>query len=750
MFIVNTDISFLHRSKDETLESLRLDGALERKEFQVSLMKFGQQIYSRLPQWYVCTFFAFATQLTQPRANHTSIGASREFISTAHPQYQMSHPPSWKPEGVMGNTQSITSNVGDEVISFTKGKERVQDTPASTRASTPEADEPEAVPATTGPETPQDDAHPIRLGKMSPKPQNKVGLLHDQIAAMRLYSTAKNNERPSTTSTSSNLESYILRPLVNSSPYSTVWSTEIGPLGLDNQAMLAHIDSLGPDYSVVDALMCLPAEPLRLIQQYAEKVCANIVSVKQTAAVDMATQMGTFQIRPIIFILAHPKEKVLETLKNTTNVFESKAPVASGSPWSDVSLFQRNGPIQENRFVAPTLPPPTTKPFFFNPHHDPHEHERGKDVFFVEKDHIGEHRYTTITMGNKCSCADNSLEELRVKDYNAGRTGPRFSDDLPFGGQYSNPKSGVSHFTGPAANPSLFQNAGTGGFNTQTQNTGSLFRPAPVQQQPTSNIFAQIANGPFGNPAPVAQGQNPFENPSPPGGRGLFGYTGPPQQQYPPKSVFGQPSVVGPQFSCWGAPVQTHTTSTGQASTVTSGGLFGGGRNTISGGLFRAPMNNSNTLTGLFGAPPVAPSTGLFGIAPGSSSNTGGLFGNVASQPRTSLFGRPTQDAPASTQASPPAYAQAESSTAPEQHPNRPVNPTMYNQPMMTPMPEPAPPAPTTTTTTTTTNTATESTQLTCALPAPPSTTTTTTQSPAQAVVTYCKKMLSESDVPFY
>lgn len=439
------------------------------------------------------------------------------------------------------------------------------------------------------------------------------------------------------------LEAYILRVQVGTFIDTMTWHLETELLHLDESAIEAHMNTLSSDYSIINAIGELRPDEYRLVQTRTKARLGHLLCVQQGAQTDIATQMGTLQIKPVLFVIrtaAFP-EPIWEQEKAKqsglggfgVNFPPFVPPQPAPTTLTQSEQFQTNGPVQADRFSDPIGPNNTNTLFtnLFAPKEPPKQAlsfdspdlwrpplpARAEDYYHVEKDGSGSstakwQHFMTITMGDVNA---KSLEELRVDDYKAGRKGPTISDlsnpwgnrpnhdkadEMPFGGQYVNLSGLLAALN--LKPPGRLIGGGFGGANTQNNTGPGLFgQPAP----PSQGLFGTQNNttqGLFGQPAPPSQGLFGQNAPS---GHGLFGTqnnTGP--------GLFGQPAPANQ-------------------------GLFGTQNNTTP-GLFGQPAPASQ---GLFGQP-VPPNQGLFGTKPAAPPG-GGLFASFKSASSTDPLGAP-------------------------------------------------------------------------------------------------------------
>jgi hypothetical protein len=104
--------------------------------------------------------------------------------------------------------------------------------------------------------------------------------------------------------TQQHLEAYILRTTVKSPQNSSItWYYDVDFLPLDNDAMVAHIRNLGSGYSIIEAIGELSPEQLRFVQERTKACDSQLLSVQFGVAADVVTTMGTFKVKPVIFVV---------------------------------------------------------------------------------------------------------------------------------------------------------------------------------------------------------------------------------------------------------------------------------------------------------------------------------------------------------------------------------------------------------------------------------------------------------------
>jgi hypothetical protein len=472
------------------------------------------------------------------------------------------------------------------------------------------------------------------------------------------------------------LEAYMLRPYMDSFGDSIIWTTKTEFLHLDEATMQAHLSKAGPDSSVVHAIATLLPEQVRLIQKHIKSRNGRLVSVQQGAPVDMVTQMGTFKIKSVVFVITIatlPNNK--DNMKRTESVF-AKAQEKTKQSDADVksTLFGLNfpssnwtAPYNNGLFSGAPVKKADTQRFrsILQPKQEPSNttnpfqtncpvsatpfgalQSQGQDGFipYVEVFTSGTDLYQSITF--QYDWRNLSFEELRVADYAADPTEPtklrpasRFSDNMP-GGQYVKPVSGFGSQPAQPAQSGTSRGLFRGGlFGGTPSGRGAFGQPAPPGQ-PTGALFGPPATGGlfsglgtsnntggggggFGQPTASTSSGSLFGGNSKPSSGSLFG------QHTKPTSTdqFGQPVAPSSGHGLFGPPPH-----------YSSGSLFGGSAASTSGGsVFGQP--SKPTSTGLFGTP-----DGLFNQSKATATQatpqpTGGLFGAVPAASSTGGFG---------------------------------------------------------------------------------------------------------------
>ena len=215
------------------------------------------------------------------------------------------------------------------------------------------------------------------------------------------------------------LEAYSIHPLVETTNLVSKLSYNLESLRLDEGVMKAQVQSLGSDYSVMDALLDLEPQLLNLIQYRAAQRQGNIVSVKHGKAFDLSTAMGLLQVKPIVFIISTttmlPQDStpMPAQLTNPANSFFK--------PATGQGTFTNLAPTPDFGFSKSKI----AESYLSSPEaYSRHLQEQGEPCTYVEANEAQSlQHYQTITADKKWHNQDRSLEEIRLADYRAGRQG---------------------------------------------------------------------------------------------------------------------------------------------------------------------------------------------------------------------------------------------------------------------------------------------------------------------------------------
>jgi hypothetical protein len=354
-----------------------------------------------------------------------------------------------------------------------------------------------------------------------------------------------------------------LRLQVDSLGNSLTWTAKVEPLYLDEAAMRAHLDKLGPDLSIIDAVTELLPDQLRLIQERTKFRDGRLVSVQQSAPADMVTPMSTFKINSFVFVIG-----VAKLLEREESTAEGQAFL----PTTQWDMHQTNPHAKSSLFGASNLTPlghtapnnntsslfsgaPVTKPdaspsselSLFKASSQRVSPPQG-EVCFVpleEKDGAGNARSRCMSITFTVPYQSHSFEELRVKDYAAGRSEPMkvevkynglgarpFSDGRPFGGQNvhhevaGSPRPATDGFfgdevtEGSRSGGGLFGGGCTTGHSFGRPATGGLFGGSGTSNNIGGGLFgggggfgrttapsspdARLAEALYGRPATIS------------------------------------------------------------------------------------------------------------------------------------------------------------------------------------------------------------------------------------------------------
>lgn len=458
----------------------------------------------------------------------------------------------------------------------------------------------------------------------------------------------------------SNLHMYLLRASIqpgNATNHILHLAHQINRVPVPRSEIISRLQKLSPDYSVAKALEELNPEEFRLVVEHANGLNGTIVSVQRTEDVERITQMGTLKLRSFCFFMTTPERLQLE---------QKRAPLQQERPsinYPSVSqtAFTTHG--------AERRESPEGRGIFSNPDFVPHQ----------EKDYAGVAKFETIT--SDPNYGNYSLEELRLRDYQAGRNQsttreagpttkrPNFGDSGPAPNFTRSWKKLLADKSQPSARGrSLFDPPETA--RDQPKSLFGHFGPAPKANNPSTTDSISGSNAPQGSSLFPGTASNVTKDT--PTAVGWF--LASKATKTSPFDGFGsKDNTTKTPVGFWGECAQCSTlpcrcswsgsgTACGRSdgvsgrqnkpsrglfgsnpeiATMHSGGLFGGQQSKPFGSIFGStPATQTSSAGGLFGGfggPQNKPSGGLFGSNPGTQTSTHtGLFGGNPSQPQAS------------------------------------------------------------------------------------------------------------------
>lgn len=203
------------------------------------------------------------------------------------------------------------------------------------------------------------------------------------------------------------------------------------PLRLSEEVMQTQIRSSGPDYSVIDVLLDLHPQQLRLMQRRAAERHGHIISVQHGKPVNVDTVMSSLQVKPAVYIISTttvlPQEGTGLSYSTVVTGAPATSTGTSGPGFFGGSIFGAKSPPAPD--VGSTNSDSTAcagsnlrSPELYSKYLQ----EKGELCTYVEgTDCKGRYQYyQTITTNKDWHGKDRSLEEIRLADYKAGRTGP--------------------------------------------------------------------------------------------------------------------------------------------------------------------------------------------------------------------------------------------------------------------------------------------------------------------------------------
>ena len=519
------------------------------------------------------------------------------------------------------------------------------------------------------------------------------------------------------------LEAYIIQPTVKTCDNASTLSYAVLPLPLSEQNMQAQIRKLGPDYSIMDSLIDLHPQVLKLIQSQAVQRHGDLVSIQHGNPSSFTVSSGTLQTSPVIFLISTtPKTPLrLGSLTAPASVQEtlSQQPLGQG-PLTNVKLNSfgtKSDPFGTNAKASETKPGVVkAAPIPASAHHlaSPEAYSkflsehRDETCTYVERPKgEGLQHYQTITANRNWHNIDRSLEEMRLFDYNAGRrflpadtTSPPLSNNAWDTWRTSSGPSNVpialdgrpavpiNNTAGPHFGTSIVPPSGP--YTVYTNKSKSIFEHGNAWNASFSN------NSPFTEVTPATTASTALPK------LGIFGGSSAQTSTSPFQALASGPKIdsfaTGPNTrSIFNAstPPTNNGTGSGQASAVDSSSfrlptLFGEPSKTAAlsskpatGGLFSAnalPNITSASKQPTFGigghAPAAQPAFSQPSAGSSFMSSGGPLFASAlpstrpASNPPTFSFGGVTSAAqPAAASSSKPAggpiFASAFPSTRP-------------------------------------------------------------------------------------
>ncbi|KAG9205193.1 hypothetical protein G6514_008770 [Epicoccum nigrum] len=224
------------------------------------------------------------------------------------------------------------------------------------------------------------------------------------------------------------LEAYIIQPMVKTCDVALTLSYAVLPLPLSERNMQTQIQKLGPDYSIMESLIDLHPQVLKLMQSQAVQRHGDLVSIHHGNPSSFTVSSGTLQTSPVIFMISTTPKTPPQSGPHTVPAWVQET--LGQQPLGQQPLGQGSfANAKANPFGTETKPDLFQKaapgPAFAPEVYSKFLEQRGEICTHVESigTQIFEH-YQTITANKDRLNKDCSLEEIRLSDYNAGR---RFS-----------------------------------------------------------------------------------------------------------------------------------------------------------------------------------------------------------------------------------------------------------------------------------------------------------------------------------
>jgi hypothetical protein len=286
-------------------------------------------------------------------------------------------------------------------------------------------------------------------------------------------------------------EAYILRPQVHSTNDSSTLSYTAELLHLDGSGLESYVAKLGPDYSILNTVGELLPAQLRIIQERAHARGGNLVSVQYGAEVDLVTQLGTFKVKSVMFVMKITADKEKEIGVKEVPVQKAWIPPVSGDSATNLTGKGLFGDM-------PLIQPPVVEPYGARTSLPPRAFvdHCSATAFYAEKDYSDPRKvqeYMSITFTDEHS--DKSFEELRLADYKSGHTSmsnkltslvdqsgpvPKPAFEAPSVFQSNQARGSYGATKGPAPFPFFGGSAGVFGSAKAPSSNSAIAPPVPA------------------------------------------------------------------------------------------------------------------------------------------------------------------------------------------------------------------------------------------------------------------------------
>lgn len=416
------------------------------------------------------------------------------------------------------------------------------------------------------------------------------------------------------------LEAHILRPLCEDVYNVTEWNYKIEQLPIADSELEAHIRKLGPNHSVIDDIGALLPEQLRLIQIRAKNRAGHIVSAQYGRPADMVTKMGTFQVKPVVFVLK--TEKKQEGLVEQENKSKQKTLFSNAAQQPAWTGFDNNPGTASSfgSFGANAAPPSALGTnSAFGGFKDNTAHIKPTEFpIFPQNGATSSNAGARSLFGNSVDNSSASSNKQHTESTKPAEPTPASSASKPgsviFGSQAAPAFSARASFVDEGNSVCTHRQTET---NPPIAIAHHQILPVYINKA-ISFEELRVSDRRIGRTGPEKSVSIPgypeeyTKSSSTTISGGLFGGTG--QSSSTTGGLFGQ--AASTTWGPFGKP------------TAASGGLFGGSTITSGGGLFG---KSTSTSGGLFGQPTSAPGGQR-------DTKTGGLFG-TSNNSNTSPFG---------------------------------------------------------------------------------------------------------------
>ncbi|KAJ8111408.1 hypothetical protein OPT61_g5992 [Boeremia exigua] len=351
------------------------------------------------------------------------------------------------------------------------------------------------------------------------------------------------------------LEAYMICPKVKTTDATIELSFGLEFLRLSEEVLQAVIQSPGLQHNIVDVLVDLQPQILKLIQSQKAQRQGIVVLIDRGEPVDVQILAQPLQIQPVVFIIS-----------TTMTLPQDSLPVSAPAPQlanSDTKRTARTSPLQSfapapfSGFSNPSFANSVSRHFPTPEAYSRYLQERGKLCTYVERrEDGGLQNYQTITANESWHDKGRSFEEIRLADYKAGRQRPMKTNGVSYPWDYSPEKSSMSKGDGSfePPQPTTVNEPRTGWIPTLVSPGYAFTATAPKVSPLTQNANGSerplsVYTGPSGGAAFPAQDLHASADTSQSSEPRSQANSQPGQSDAQQHSLFGQPQQTPPRSS---------------------------------------------------------------------------------------------------------------------------------------------------------------------------------------------------------